>query len=202
MKRLYNFVIDSARREETGFKSPLLQKDTEMQAEEMTSQIHHLQTKIAQQNKMKLKASAYQMKHIETKTEENATLLGELNELRINYKKLNSIKTTLAIANGQMTREIKFLHSEVKKLEAQVKGNQLMYESGVENDKENKNQTMPNFKIRSVQTRKGDTVAGLVNEFIINEGRRDSFLEKVPKEEREMVFSRLVQMTGQKNSGS
>lgn len=172
MKKIYHFVLESERHEDAGFRSPFFQKDNSMHVEEMSTQIHHLQTKIAQQNKMKMKTSAYQMKHIETKTEENATLLSELNELRMAYKKLNSIKTTLHIANGQLVRENKFLQNELKKWEGAVRKTEVVVESCVESEKENRSQTLPTFKIRSINGSKANNTLQIGQDSEINERGR------------------------------
>lgn len=194
MKKIYHFVLESSRLEDGGVKSPAFQKETVVQIDEMTTQIHHLQTKINQQNKMKIKSTSYQMKHIENKTEENATLLSELNDLRISYKKLNSIKTSLSIANGQLMRENKYLHNELRKFEVVSQKNQNVQQQEIDQNKENRSQTLPNFKIRTLNPSKIDNTSVILQELIETEENKNKIFQKMTDEEKNGVLNKLVEM--------
>ena len=192
MKRIYHFVLETTRQQEGSLKSPMLHKDIVVQVDEMNNQIHHLQTKIVQQTKMKMKSSAYQLKHIETKTEENATLLSELNDLRIGYKKLTSIKTSLGITNGQLMRENKTLNAELKGLRTVTFEGPPVIESSVDCNKENRSQTLPNFKIKSLNKNKLDTASFILQELIEDEETRLGFFEKHSNNEKLAILNHLI----------
>jgi WD40 repeat protein len=192
MKKLYSIISESNSFGESKTKSLLFKKENLDQQHEVSGQIHCLQSKITQLNKNKQKAVTYHTKHLETKTEENATLLSELNILRINYKNLSSLKNSLAISNGQLVREVKMLQKEMKKMGTVMKSNVMSIETQPKEMKESTLKINNSFKIKSITKVKNEPQMTLVEEILNDRSRVNDILYRLNEEDKDDLIVNLV----------
>ena len=159
MKRINSIISESFNNVSMTTSNMINQENTQAM-DEVSKQIFYLQTKINHVTKNKIKTVHYHSKHIETKTEENASLLNELNSLRINYKHLMSVKNYLTTTNNQLQREIKSLNSELKSLKEHLKFNDMSDSFKNNETNEMEKTSNSNFKIKIV----GRTASSLQKE--------------------------------------
>lgn len=192
MKKIYSIITESSQSTDSKLKTSFLKKKNIIQQQEISNQIHCLQNKIQQLNKNKQKSITYHTKHLENKTEENATLLSELNILRINYKNLNSLKNSLAISNGQLQREVKMLQNELKKIQSGAKGSGPIIEAQPKDMRESGIKINNSFKIRSVNKNKTESALPMIDELLNEQNKVDEVLEKMSPQDKDILISSLL----------
>jgi WD40 repeat protein len=192
MKKLYSIITERNQINDSQHKTPFLKKENIIQQQEISNQIHCLQNKIQQLNKNKQKSVVYHTKHLENKTEENATLLSELNILRINYKNLHSLKNSLAITNGQLQREVKVLQNELKKFNNRTKGIGPVSEPLPKDMKESGIKINNSFKIKSVIKNKTEAALPMLDELLNEHNKVDEVLDKMSPQEKDVLISSLL----------